>query len=109
MNIRNLFLRRLWLACLSSPAMPRTRPDARRFRPSVLVLEDRTVPAADMFADATVLSGTFVTNSGDNTDASAETGEVAPLSAAVPINSVWWKWTAASDGLVEVNTLGSEL
>ena len=78
----------------------------------MLVLEDRTVPAADMFADATILTGVFATDSGSNVGAAAETGEPDPAAdlppAGGPVNSVWWEWTAA-DGLVEVNTVGSEL
>jgi hypothetical protein len=74
----------------------------------VLALEDRTVPAANLFADATLLTGTLVTSAGSNVGATAESGELAPTAGAEPINSVWWRWTAPADGRVEVNTLGSD-
>jgi hypothetical protein len=91
------------------------RDQTNRFRPTMLALEDRTVPAgADLFANATVLSGSFVTDTGSNASALGEVGEpVIPnasgtLANSLPINSVWWKWTATTDGLVEVNTFGSD-
>jgi VCBS repeat-containing protein len=84
------------------------RPHTRRFRPKMLVLEDRTVPAADFFADATLLSGSVITTTGSNVGATAEAGEPVAGSNGV-VNSVWWKWTAQENGAVEVNTFGSAL
>jgi hypothetical protein len=94
------------------------RAQTNRFRPALLPLEDRTVPAgADLFANATLLTGSFATDTGSNvgTDATGgETGEpVIPNATgnpanSLPINSVWWKWTATSSGTVEVNTYGSD-
>src|SRR5215211_1571394 len=86
----------------------RAPPLIKRFRPSVVALEDRTVPAADLFADATLLSGALLSATGSNAGASGESGEVAPSTVvgSEPINSVWWKWTAPVDSRVEVNTLG---
>src|SRR5687767_8765497 len=92
-----------------SPARPASEPlpRASRFRPLLSPLEDRTVPAADLFADATVLTGPFATGTGDNVSATAESGE--PLDAASgTVNSVWWEWTATEAGPVEVNTFGSD-
>ena len=111
MYLWKLFARRLRRA-MTTPRLKANRPRSRlqsdSFRPSMLVLEDRTVPAADMFADATVLTGTFSTDTGSNVGATAETGEPDPLGSA-PLNSVWWQWTAPADGMVEVNTVGSAL
>jgi VCBS repeat-containing protein len=82
------------------------RPD--RFRPAVVALEDRTVPVADMFADATVLTGVLATSSGTNVGATVEMGEPDQLNIGA-VNSVWCQWTAPADGAVEVNTVGSDL
>jgi hypothetical protein len=79
-----------------------------RFRPSILALEDRTVPSgSDMFANATVLTGTFASDVSDNTGATGEFGEENLPHANGEINSLWWKWTAPGDGHYEVNTFGS--
>ena len=91
----------------------RPRRNAERFRPAVLALEDRTVPSgvpsgADLFADATVLSGTLVTDTGNNAGATAEQGEPAGAGTSGVVNSVWWQWTAPASGRVEVNTFGSD-
>jgi hypothetical protein len=109
MNLWTLCLRRLRREFPATPRNRRARRVAERFRPSVVALEDRTVPTADMFAGATALTGTSLTATGSNIGATGETGERAPLTAADPINSVWWQWTAPVSGRVEVNTLGSDL
>ena len=62
---------------------------------------------ADMFADATLLSGTSVIDTGNNTQATAEPGELGILGNS-PSQSLWWKWTAPVSGAVEVNTFGSD-
>ncbi|HVL14238.1 MAG TPA: hypothetical protein VM529_16830, partial [Gemmata sp.] len=103
MALWNHLLRRFWRERSSRHAA------SRRFRPSLAALEDRTVLSADLFANATVLTGMLATDTGTNVDAGQEEGEVAPLGTAEPINSVWWQWTAPVSGTVEVNTLGSGL
>jgi hypothetical protein len=80
-----------------------------RFRPGFLALEDRSVPAADLFANATLLEGSFVTATASNVGTTAEPGEPAGAGTHGVVNSVWWSWTAPVDGPVEVNTFGSEL
>lgn len=63
-------------------------------------------PANDNFAKAQVLSGTSITISGSNINATRETGE--PLHAGNDGGaSVWYAWTAASTGTVSLNTHGS--
>ncbi len=61
-------------------------------------------PANDMFADSIAISGANGTVSGNNIDATIETGE--------PDNgndsTVWWKWTAPSSGACEFNTFASD-
>jgi hypothetical protein len=80
-----------------------------RFRPLVHELEDRMVlSGSDAFASATVLIGSFATDTGSNVGATGETGEPNPTGGASPTTSVWWKWTAPANGSVEVNTNGSD-
>src|SRR5262245_49419406 len=90
----------------SRPTTQRDLPT--RFRPALLPLEDRTVPAgADAFADATVITSSFYSDISDNTTATGEEGESALFHANGEINSLWWKWTAPASGQYEVNTFGS--
>src|SRR5262249_47185657 len=64
-----------------SPSPPPRGPDRRpaRSRPAVVSLEARTAPAgADLFADATVLTGSFARDTDtNNTGATFEPGEPA--------------------------------
>ncbi|MCX8156199.1 MAG: S8 family serine peptidase [Verrucomicrobiae bacterium] len=66
-----------------------------------------TPPANDNFAKGTVLaSGTNLWVSGNNRQASRESGE--PLHAGNGGGaSVWWRWTAPQSGRYEVHTTGS--
>ena len=65
-----------------------------------------TPPANDLFANATVLSGTNVTVLASNFGASKEPGE--PNHASVSGGaSVWWSWTPSHAGVATVDTLGS--
>lgn len=67
------------------------------------------VPANDSFANSTVitLSGNNSTSvTGFNTNATRETGE--PRQGDNPGGrSVWWRWTAPSNGMVSLDTKGS--
>jgi len=89
-----------------------------RFRPSMIALEDRTVPSgADLFANATVISGAFYSDASDNTGATGETQQIGLtvydeadlVHANGDINSLWWQWTAPSSGQYEINTFGSSI
>jgi hypothetical protein len=61
-------------------------------------------PPNDAFANSTVFTGTTAT--GNNVAATKESGE--PLHGGnAGGKSVWWTWTAASDGIVAINTSGS--
>lgn len=87
----------------------RTAPAANRFRPSMIALEDRTVPSGtDAFGTATVLTGTFTGDTGSTLGATGEFQEPAHAGDFGPINSVWWQWTAPASGTVDVNTFGSD-
>ncbi|MFN7561932.1 MAG: hypothetical protein ACK5TH_09150 [Prosthecobacter sp.] len=56
------------------------------------------VPANDSFASRTVLTGSTFSISGDNTDATLESGE--PNYGNIAGSSVWYEWTAAASGFV---------
>jgi hypothetical protein len=60
-------------------------------------------PANDEFADRTILTGTNVTISGDNSGAGSETGEVTEGFFVLLLDSVWYEWTAPTDGVVHVS------
>ena len=64
-------------------------------------------PSNDDFANAAALSGLPVSTTGTNVDATSEPGEPGHASGAA-YNSVWWSWTAPSDGDVTVDTCGSD-
>ncbi len=61
-------------------------------------------PANDNFADAAVLSGLPATATGTNVDATKESGEPNHISDGAGGHSVWWSWTAPSDGDVTLDT-----
>ena len=63
-------------------------------------------PTNDDFSTPTVLTGDSGSTNVDNTYATAETGE--PSHAGFPAShSVWYQWTAPSDGEVTLDTIGS--
>jgi hypothetical protein len=70
-----------------------------------LSLVDR--PANDDFADAEELTGTSDSATGDTTAATREPGEPYP-SYSYGAGSVWYEWTAPSDGAVAIDTAGSD-
>ena len=62
-------------------------------------------PANDNFAGRINLGNTFPTSAtGTNVEATEQTGEPLPISG---LSTVWWRWTAAAAGQVEINTAGS--
>src|SRR6266567_4872843 len=63
-------------------------------------------PVNDNWANAQTLSGVWASATNDNSSATREPGE--PSHAGFPAtNSIWYKWTAPSDGEVTVDTIGS--
>jgi hypothetical protein len=71
-----------------------------------IVLDLVTLPPNDDFADAEVLAGLPATGAGTCIGASEETGE--PDHAGQPGgSSVWYSWTAPSDGPVTIATCAS--
>ena len=71
-------------------------------RKSGSVTSTPSTPSNDNFQNAVTLPGASGTVSGSNAGATQETGE--PSSSG---NSVWWKWTPSSSGLVTFDTIGS--
>jgi hypothetical protein len=64
-------------------------------------------PANDNFADAVVLEGLPVSTSGTNVDATKEAGEPSHAGVIGGGSSVWWTWTAPSNGGVAIESCGS--
>lgn len=63
-------------------------------------------PSNDAFIDATALSGPSISVAGSNVGATRETGEPDHAgNSGGP--SVWWTWTAPSDGSFAISTQGS--
>lgn len=65
-------------------------------------------PANDNYYEATPLPGSFsVTTTGNNVGATSEPGEPVHANVASGNASVWWTWTAPSNGGVVIHTDGS--
>ena len=66
-------------------------------------------PANDNFTNAAALSGLPANATGTNVDATTESGEpeLTDIVGTPAGRSVWWSWTAPSDGDVTVDTCGS--
>ena len=91
-----------------------TRPDRRRLRSRLELLEDRVTPVAnDLFADAEVLTGeaayVFVGATydlfGTGEPFTAEPGEPNHAGVSDPIQSAWYRWTAPNSGRANVQSL----
>ena len=65
-------------------------------------------PANDDFANAAALTGLPANATGTNMDATTESGEPEHVDVTPAGHSVWWSWTAPSDGDVTVDTCGSD-
>ena len=74
---------------------------------SVSATAEAAPPANDNFADAQELVGLPATTTGTNVDATAETNE-PNHGYSDSANSVWYQWTATSDGSVAVDLSGSD-
>jgi hypothetical protein len=71
-----------------------------------LSLKMSVPPPNDAFANRIPLSGSSVTTTGSNDNATKEPGE-PPHAGNTGGKSVWWTWTATSSGPVRVATTGS--
>lgn len=63
------------------------------------------IPENDGFANATILSGIRGTVSGGNIRTTGEVSEPNHAGGSDPLASVWYRWTAPSNGTITVNTL----
>ena len=63
-------------------------------------------PPNDLFANSIAITGTATNVTGSNVGASKEPGEPTVATNAGG-KSVWWTWTAPTDGIATVDTVGS--
>ncbi|NEO91460.1 MAG: calcium-binding protein [Moorea sp. SIO3G5] len=61
----------------------------------------------DNFADRVFLNGTSVSTTGTNVGFTGEPGEPNHARFDPQLNSAWWSWTAPADGIVTIDTFGS--
>ncbi len=79
----------------------------------ILEAESIIIPANDNFAHSLLLSGSSISTTGTNVNATGEVGEPdhvedASLDDNDFLNSVWWNWTATENGVVIIDTSGSD-
>ena len=71
--------------------------------------------ANNMFASRTALTGSSLSVTGSNVDATKEAGEknhgyaTSSSPGSVGGASIWWTWTASSSGTVQIDTIGSAI
>ena len=78
--------------------------------PALVTVERTGVYAAnDQFEDAIELRTIYGSSGPFNLGlSSGESGEPNHADVSLPLNSLWWKWTAPSDGLFKIKTDGSD-
>src|SRR5262245_1168286 len=104
-----------WLSSLSRKA-PIPLPDRKRnpkalnrFRPLAEILEDRRMLNGDnTWANAPLIPSDTYTDYDNNISADGESGEPDNYGVSAPIQSIWWKWTASSDGTCVIDLQGSD-
>lgn len=72
-----------------------------------LAFQPDTMQANDDFADRLTLNGEFLSITANNADATREPGEPQHGGTAVG-RSLWWGWTAPKDGVLLIDTFGSD-
>jgi hypothetical protein len=70
---------------------------------SVWVETTADIPSNDYFTNRTALAGTSLNVQGNNAFATTEPGEPNILGYP-PFNSLWWSWTAPTNGTLSLNT-----
>jgi hypothetical protein len=65
------------------------------------------IPENDNFSNATLITGASGRVRASNRLATAESGEPNHASASSPLASVWWRWTATTNGELTLDTFGS--
>ncbi len=73
----------------------------------IVLSVSQTVPANDMFAKRIKLLGTAIVTTANNTGATLEPGEPLISQSSSYSNTLWWTWTAPSNGTAVVTTDGS--
>lgn len=77
-------------------------------RLDIEALEDRVVPSgANLFANASLLTGYSAAATGSNVGYTGEAGEPNHAGVSAPLASAWWKWTAPESGVFDIDTFGS--
>ena len=61
----------------------------------------------DNFANGIVLIGSSLTSTSYNVGATVETGEPNPLGNTGTRRTIWWTWTAPTNGSARISTIGS--
>ncbi len=75
---------------------------------SLLAFTAGDIPPNDFFTNSTLLGSVSKTNIiATNILATFEPGE-SPISKNASSNTLWWAWTAPSNGVVTINTAGSD-
>jgi subtilisin family serine protease len=64
-------------------------------------------PANDHLGSRIVLDANWTTTNGTNAFATGESGEPDHAFASTPLQSVWWEWTPTQNGVVVIDTFGS--
>lgn len=72
-----------------------------------LLFEQTVGPENDDFASARTLTGNSGGESASSRSATAESGEPPHFTGCPAARSLWWKWTAPSNGYVRWRTVGS--
>ena len=75
---------------------------------SVNMEKTTSSPQNDSFQKREILTGNKLTLPTSNRNASSELGEPIHAGLAPPQGSVWWKWSAPSDGELKVETINSQ-
>lgn len=65
------------------------------------------LPENDNFHDATIITGLSGNETADTTEATRQSAEPAKISGQEASHSVWYSWTAPSNGTTWFNTIGS--
>jgi hypothetical protein len=71
-----------------------------------LVSSSLATPTNDLFAGRTILTGTNLTVAGDNFNASNEPGEDTGSGNVLWFDSVWYEWSAPTNGVVHLVLTG---
>jgi len=86
---------------------PLSDPNKSTIQSLFTIRENDAPPPNDNFINATSLTGQNIKTTGTNLNASKESGEPDHIYQTAH-RSVWWKWTAEREGIVYIDTHGSD-